>query len=149
MTRALEPLRRPRPFDAERDQSLRDPDAMPWSSTRFVLRRLAREDVAARRRANYLSLLDALADRVPAPFRSPSPGASPFLLPIETNEKAAVVDRLRRFGVDALDVWSVPHRSLPEGGFADARARRARTVGLPVHQELRPRDLERIAAAVG
>jgi dTDP-4-amino-4,6-dideoxygalactose transaminase len=34
---------------------------------------------------------------------------------------------------------------MPQGRFAEAERRRARTLGLPVHQHLRPGDLRRIA----
>lgn len=113
----------------------------------YLLDRLAEESVAARRRRNYQVLLDALGDRVARGFRSVPAGASPFLLPVETSDKAGLIERLDRLGIEAWDVWSVPHSSLPRAEFPDAEARRSRTVGLPVHQELRPRDLERIAEA--
>ncbi|MGI8596960.1 MAG: DegT/DnrJ/EryC1/StrS family aminotransferase [Thermoleophilaceae bacterium] len=146
--RMLEPRRQRRPYDAEGDCDLGDPEAMPWSTTRFLLDRLGEESVAARRRRNYRVLLEALGDRVASGFRSVPAGASPFLLPVETDDKHALIERLDRLGIEAWDVWSTPHSSLPRGEFPDAEARRARTVGLPVHQELRLRDLERIAAAV-
>src|SRR5207247_7784900 len=50
--------------------------------------------------------------------------------------------------VGALDFWSVPHPSLPHSEFPAAVDLRRRVVGLPVHQELRRKDVERIAQAV-
>ncbi len=47
-----------------------------------------------------------------------------------------------------MDLWSTPHPLLPEGEYPSAGRRRAGTIGLPVHQELRPHDLERIIGVV-
>ena len=52
-----------------------------------------------------------------------------------------------RNGIDALDFWSIPHSSLPSG-FPRAAELRRSIVGLPVHQELRRSDLERIVRTV-
>jgi CelD/BcsL family acetyltransferase involved in cellulose biosynthesis len=145
-----EPLRRTPPaYSAERDVALGDPDKAPWPSVHFLAGRLADAGVAARRRANYAALLDALADRVPAPFDAVPDGASPFVFPLVTDRKTETIDRLTRRGLRALDFWSAPHPSLDSEAFPNAAARRASIVGLPVHQELRPRDLDDVAAAVG
>ena len=140
--------RRERPYDPRSDFALADPAAAPARSSVRLVRRLAAEEAAAARRAAYATLLDALAAHVPAPFEELPPGASPFVFPVETDRKAAVLSALGQRRVRALDLWSVPHPSLPADRFPTAASRRARTVGLPVHQELRPADVERIAAAV-
>jgi CelD/BcsL family acetyltransferase involved in cellulose biosynthesis/dTDP-4-amino-4,6-dideoxygalactose transaminase len=134
-------------YDPTEDFALGDPNAPASTATRFLLPRLAYEAAAARRRANHALLLEALGDRVPEPFGRISVGASPFAFPLETSDKHALLERLRERGIDALDLWSAPHPSLPVDEFPAVRERRASTVCLPVHQELRPDDLERIAAA--
>jgi dTDP-4-amino-4,6-dideoxygalactose transaminase len=121
---------------------------MPWSTTLFLLRRLVDVTVARRRRDNYQALLDSLGDLVASPFGQVPAGASPFLFPVNTNDKATTLDHLRVQRVEALDVWSAGHPTLPSEGYPDAEARRARTVGLPVHQELTRRDIDQIATAV-
>lgn len=130
------------------DFGLRGRGDMPWSTTRFLLRRLSDGTVARRRRANYRALLDTLGDLVASPFERVPAGASPFLFPVETYYKATALERLRAQRVEALDVWSAGHPTMPSDGYPDAEARRARTVGLPVHQELMPRDIDQIATAV-
>jgi CelD/BcsL family acetyltransferase involved in cellulose biosynthesis len=75
-------------------------------------------------------------------------GASPFAFPIETDDKPELLDRLQRHGIRALDFWAIPHRSLPSTGFPESARLRQRIVGLPVHQELRASDLERIVEVV-
>ena len=56
--------------------------------------------------------------------------------------------RLEDAGIRAFDFSSVGHPALPHARFVGADRRRARTIGLPVHQELRPRDIEWIAKVV-
>jgi dTDP-4-amino-4,6-dideoxygalactose transaminase/CelD/BcsL family acetyltransferase involved in cellulose biosynthesis len=122
-------------------------DAAPAASpTSFLLPRLG-ADAARRRRAHYRLLLDELATHVPTPFDRLAPGASPFAFPVVSEHKSELIERLARAGVQALDVWCVAHPALPAERFPGAAARRATTVGLPVHQELRAADIDRIARA--
>jgi dTDP-4-amino-4,6-dideoxygalactose transaminase len=74
-------------------------------------------------------------------------GASPFAFPLETERKAELVTELFDQGIAAADWWSIPHPSLPAERYPRASALRERVVGLPVHQELTRRDVERVAAA--
>ena len=141
------PFRRPRPYSPARDFELRDPHVGPWRHTPFLLRRLADPSAAARRRANYRVLLGHLRAGVPAPFGAVPAGASPFVFPIVVRDPQAAAERLNAAGVGHLHLWSTPHPSLPAGDFPAAAARRRATLGLPVHQELRPRDLADIARA--
>jgi CelD/BcsL family acetyltransferase involved in cellulose biosynthesis len=145
---AYEALRPRRAYDPEQDFALGEPAGVRSRSTAVLLPRLADSGVAAARRARYAFLLEQLGERVPAPFERIRGGASPFAFPVETDDKPRLLERLARHGVDALDFWSQPHGSLPAGAFPAAATRRARTLALPVHQELRPSDLERIVAAV-
>ncbi len=133
------------PYRPDDDFALGDPQA-PAAASQFLIRRLP-TDAAAARRAHYRALLAGLSDSVSPPFAEVPDGASPFAFPLTTDNKGELLDRLRRAGVHALDFWSVPHPSLPAGRFPGAAARRASTVALPVHQELRTSDVERIAAA--
>lgn len=124
-----------------------DPGAPPSRSSLRLLARMYRPDVAERRRANYAVLLDALGDRVPRPFDRIDPESCPFALPLACADKPAALAHMARYGVRALNLWSIPHRTLPGTGFPVAGRWRASVVGLPVHQGLRPRDLAVIAAA--
>jgi dTDP-4-amino-4,6-dideoxygalactose transaminase len=145
---ASAPLRRPKVYDPARDFELRDPHSAPWSHTPFVLRRISDPAAAGRRRENYAALLAGLGDLVAQPFASLPAGASPFVFPIASERKPRLLAGLREQGIGGLDLWAVPHPSLPVDRFPGAAARRARLVGLPVHQELRPVDIERMVAAV-
>ena len=112
-----------------------------------VARRLAGGDPMARRRANYRRLLAELAGQVPAPFDRLPEGAAPFVFPVDTDDPDALLRRLRRHGVGALDFRAGLAAGQPAGRFPGAGRLAARTVGLPVHQDHRPGDLARIAAA--
>jgi CelD/BcsL family acetyltransferase involved in cellulose biosynthesis len=136
------------PYVAERDFALGDPGQPPSAATLALLPRIADPGAAARRRANARFLVQALGDRVAKPFDRLPDGAAPFVLPVRTTEKEALLDRLARHGVSALDFWSAAHPSLPSERFTELAARRATTVGLPVHQELVVGDLERMLPAV-
>jgi CelD/BcsL family acetyltransferase involved in cellulose biosynthesis len=71
----------------------------------------------------------------------------PFAFPLAGANDKPLLDELGRRGVDARRFWSTPHPLLPAERFPAAARRRATAVALPVHQELRPEDLERIAGA--
>lgn len=113
-------------------------------ATTVLLPRLRYARIRERRRANYARLLEALGEHAPAPFDRLPDGATPWLFPVEAPGKAGMLALLAGQGILAFDFWSVPHREL---GGEHARALRGRrsTVGLPVHQELRESDLDRIA----
>jgi dTDP-4-amino-4,6-dideoxygalactose transaminase/CelD/BcsL family acetyltransferase involved in cellulose biosynthesis len=132
-------------YRSEQDFAVGEP-AGPSAASRFLLRRLAL-DVAPRRRAHYRLLLDELGDLVPSPFGALPEGASPFAFPVAVDDKRGLIERLAQSGVEGVDFWSVAHRALPAAEFPGAAGRRAGTVLLPVHQELRPPDVERIARA--
>lgn len=135
-------------YDPGRDFALGDPATRPCSTTLYLLPRIAEARAAARRRRNYRMLLDRLADFVVPAFARLPAGASPFLFPIESGRKQEMLAALDRKGIKALDFWSVPHPSLVAPRTQPVPGLRQSVVGLPVHQELRPGDLERIANAV-
>jgi dTDP-4-amino-4,6-dideoxygalactose transaminase len=137
--------RRPVSYEAAQDFALGDAGRGPLALTVRLLPKLAGGDPAAARRANYARLLAALREHVPAPFDDLPAGASPFCFPVATEHKVEVLTRLGREGISAIDFWSVPHPSLPVERFPAAARRRSRTVGLPVHQALRAKDVSRIA----
>jgi CelD/BcsL family acetyltransferase involved in cellulose biosynthesis len=134
-------------FDPAAEMALGEPGTPPCRATTHLLPRVCGERAAERRRANYAVLLDELRWQVPAPFDRLPAGAVPLGLPIRCEDKRAQVRRLADRSIDAVDFWSVAHPLLPSDGFAETARRRASTVLLPVHQELRPADLERVADA--
>jgi dTDP-4-amino-4,6-dideoxygalactose transaminase len=137
----------PAPYVAEEDFAL-GKLAPPNALGLKLLRRLTRQDAAAARRIAYRRLLSELRNLVPPPFAECPNGASPFVFPVEVDDKEALLATLAARRISALDLWSVPHPALDVERFPAAARRRERTVGLPVHQELRASDLDRVAAAL-
>jgi dTDP-4-amino-4,6-dideoxygalactose transaminase len=146
LSRLAQRLYRRRSYSADRDFALGDPASAPSIVTLLALPRLAHAEAAARRRRNYEALLGALGDHVPRAFRRLPSGASPFVFPIVSTDKTALLEHLRARGIRALDLWSTPHPALPAADYPVAGTLRTTVVGLPVHQELRDEDLTRIAA---
>ncbi|MEA2183210.1 MAG: perosamine synthetase [Solirubrobacteraceae bacterium] len=119
----------------------------PAPATLRLLSRVADVHAAARRRAHYSLLLEQLGDHVAAPFHRLPEQAAPFGFPVIDREDR-LRDRLRSRGIEAVRPWRDLHPDLGGDRFADAADRRRHTLLLPVHQELRCEDVERIAAAV-
>ena len=146
MARVVERMERDVDYRPEDDFAL-GAVSSPASSTRLLIPRLGAE-AAARRRAHYRLLLEELRRDVPPPFDRLPGGASPFVFPIRTERKRELIDRLVGQGIRPLDLWSAAHPALPADRFPAAQSRRATTVGLPVHQELRAADVERVAGVI-
>ncbi len=135
-----------RAYDARADMALGDV-SLPPSAGMFLLRRLLRPDPAALRRAHYATLAEGLMERAAPGFQRISEGASPFGFPLRVPDKARTLAALARRGVRGIDFWTAPHPLLDVRRYPGAAARRAETVLLPVHQELSPAEVERIAQA--
>ena len=104
------------------------PSAAARSGLARVIPRACDPEVGAIRRAHHAVLAEALGDLVAPPFAQAPAGASPFAFPLRS-DGTALAARLERA------------RIRPER-FTES------TLLLPVHQELRSTDLERIIAAV-
>lgn len=125
---------------------LGDPAQPPSPVVEFLLRRVADPAVGARRRANFQALLDGLANHVHPAFAELPEGASPFVFPVQTESKQEVLAKLSDRGIQALDLWPTPHPSLPVERFPSSASLRSEIVGLPVHQDLGPRDIDRLVS---
>jgi dTDP-4-amino-4,6-dideoxygalactose transaminase len=136
------------PFDPEREYAIDDPNLGMSKLSLDLLRRLYRPDLPAIRRRNYEWLRERVGERVPVPFDRELREDCPLYLPVTSADKAGLRAHLLERGIRSVDFWSVPHPVAPAGAFPAIDRRREITVLLPIHQELRPADLERIAAAV-
>lgn len=141
-------LKRARVYDPERDFALGDPKSAPYLATTRLLTRITDPGAQEIRAANYAFLLERLEHLVPKPFASPLEGTSPFAFPIQSDRIDELLPRLGGHGIAALDFWRVPHPCLPVADFPEAASLRKTIIGLPVHQELGVRELERIVDAV-
>jgi dTDP-4-amino-4,6-dideoxygalactose transaminase len=123
-------------------------DIPPARTTRFLLPRLVDATIAERRRSNYERLLVELGDVVATPFARLPVGACPWAFMVDAEDKRSVMNGLLAHRIRPIDFWWKPHFSLPAHRFPQASALRARLVGIPVHHELRARDLARLGPAV-
>jgi dTDP-4-amino-4,6-dideoxygalactose transaminase len=132
------------------DFDLGDPDTPASRLTNALIPRLVDPAAAARRRSHYRILLEELGGRLRPLLPTMPEGASPiaFLFRMGLDEQRRLRRGLVARGVRPANFWLAPHPSVPENGFDGARSLRSSIVGLPVHQELRDVDLERIVASV-
>jgi dTDP-4-amino-4,6-dideoxygalactose transaminase len=133
---------------AARSISLGKVHAAPSGIVPYLLPRLVEPDPAERRRGNYRVLLAELSSHVPPALSVLPDGASPYFFPVQTTDKGGLIALLEEHEIDAVDFWGVAHPSLAATTAPMAAQLRASIVGVPVHQELRQRDLERIIGAV-
>ena len=117
-------------------------------ATGFLLPRTAGREVIEARRRNYLALLAAFHEHVPVPFRALPDGAVPLVFPLESAQGAVLAGHLQADGVEARTYWERPHPLLDTPRFGGAARWRQRLVAVPVHQELKPGDVQRLANAV-
>ncbi len=122
--------------------------AAPSAAIPYLLPRLLDPDPAAQRRRNYRILLADLASHVPPALATLPDGASPYFFPIQTTDKPGLLELLDDQRIDAVDFWTLAHPSLPAGPFPVTARLRGSIVGIPVHQALRPQDLERMVAVL-
>ena len=136
-------------FERPRSESfeLGDPERPASRATAYLLARVDGVGVAENRRASYRRLLEEFAAYVPAPFDDLPAGACPLFFPVSMTE-GLDLHRVRGAGVAAEPFWPKLHPLLPKREFPRAVAWHGRFVALPVHQGLRPADVERIASAL-
>jgi dTDP-4-amino-4,6-dideoxygalactose transaminase len=122
---------------------------MSWPS-RFLLRHADLDRVVARRKANYRDLAKRLAGVPGVRLLTPPPGADvcPYVLPLVFERVAGPHLGLRQRGIPATTWAGVRPSEVRSGDFPIADDLYERLVHLPVHQSLRPADLDAIAAAV-
>jgi dTDP-4-amino-4,6-dideoxygalactose transaminase len=135
-------------FDPSRGFALGEVGTPPSRATSYLLPRLCEPGIRTVRQRNYRYLLGALETRVRPPFNALPDGASPWIFPIEASDKEGLLRHLADRGIVGMDLWSVPHPSLPVRDFPATAERRARTLALPVHQALTERDLRRMVDVV-
>ena len=104
--------------------------------------------IVARRRRNYRLLRAALADLAPPPPGDLPPGVCPLFYPLPVPAKEAVQDRLEREGVETINFWSTFHPACDPDAFPDVAWLRRTVLEVPCHQDLTPRHIAFLAAAV-
>jgi perosamine synthetase len=116
----------------------------------WIWRQIDLEAVTERRQENYRWLKAALRSVKGARpvFGDLEPIGAPLGFPIMVGQRDAIRLKLIAAGVDPRPIWSGLPSQVPIAGFADARYVAAHNIVLPVHQDLRPKALAQIVAAL-
>lgn len=128
------------------DQRLLGYRASAW--TIWLMQFMDREEVVARRRANFQHLAARLRGRVSLPFPELTDGACPLFFPVLVPDKVRFQQDLEALEVQSVNLWDAPHPSCPPELAAEVSDWRRRCLELPIHQELSTADVDRVADAV-
>ena len=118
------------------------------SLSRWLMRLLDPEEVVARRRRNFAQLAALLRGHLSVPFRELPLGTCPLFLPVMVPNKPRFQQELERLGVQSVNLWDASHPGCPPELAAEVADWRRHCLELPVHQELRSEDIDRVATAV-
>jgi len=118
----------------------------------WITKRLVRTqnvlEIAAKRRRNYLFLLDRLRD-VSAPlFKSLPEGNVPLFYPLLVDNNRATMERLVARGIEAVDFWRDFHPACNASEFPEVAKLRTSIVEIPCHQELTLETMTKTAHVV-
>lgn len=128
------------------DQRLLPHKASTW--TIWLMQFMDREEVVARRRANFQRLAARLSGRVPFLFSQLTDGACPLFFPILVPDKVRFQQDLAALDVQSVNLWDAPHPSCPPELAAEVSHWRRHCLELPIHQELSSADIDRVADTV-
>lgn len=120
--------------------------ASAWSV--WLMRLMDPADVVVRRRRNFVHLASQLRGHLGMPFPDLPPGVCPLFLPVMVPDKPRFQEELLRLGVQSVNLWDASHPSCPPDLAQEVSGWRRHCLELPIHQELRPEDIDRVAAAV-
>lgn len=114
---------------------------------RHLVRRFDYAGIRERRRRNFLLLRERLEGRVASLRDDLAEGVCPLFYPILVRDRRSVARALRGLGIGVLEWWSHP---TPVDAPASARSRflRDHLLGLPIHQDVTPAQVEYMADQV-
>ena len=115
---------------------------------RWILAAQHFDEIVARRRSNYLYLLERLREFSPPVFEELPPGVCPLFYPLRHRNKLALMERLRQNEIETVNFWSEIPPSTPQGTYPDVDELRRTIIELPCHQNLTPDEMKRIADTV-
>jgi dTDP-4-amino-4,6-dideoxygalactose transaminase len=120
-------------------------DVAPSGLCRRLIARLDDERIREIRRANYLHLARRLAGSITPLVDRLDDGVCPLFFPLLVDDKHAVATALWRRGIQAVEFWNGGDPEASGRGFEDARFLRAHVLELPIHQDVRPAQLDYMA----
>ena len=129
-----------------------DRSTADWSmspASRRIARRSPHVEIAGRRRRNYAFLAEQLVGLSGArPLRPTLPnGTCPLAFPLVVDEPSSLLRHLASNGIGAELFWSDFHPAFPAQEFPESTYLKTHVVTLPIHQDLDPSLLARVADA--
>jgi dTDP-4-amino-4,6-dideoxygalactose transaminase len=118
--------------------------ALSWR----ILRRLDYAEVRRRRRANFVLLRDRLEGHATLWAREVEDGMCPYVFPLLVRDKPGAVRALRARGIEAEEFWNYGVPDARGRGFEDSDFLHEHVMELPIHHDVTPEQIERIAAEV-
>ena len=112
--------------------------------TRLMLRRQDAAGIVERRRRNFRDLHIQLGSHGQRHVAL-SDGVCPLFYPLPVEQKALVRRRLSEAGIETIDFWRHGSCLLPAGRFPLVDRLRREILEIPIHQDLEPGDITRIA----
>ncbi len=113
-----------------------------------IAQRQEADRIVATRRRNYLLLNDRLKSVARPLFDRLSPGTCPLFYPLWVDDKPALIERLGKHGIRAVDFWGEHHPACNPAEFPEAMRARQHIVEIPCHQDLSLATMEWIADQV-
>jgi dTDP-4-amino-4,6-dideoxygalactose transaminase len=131
---------------AQWDPRLLEYGASSWST--WLMRLMDPAEVVARRRRNFGQMAWRLMGRLPTPFTELEPGVCPLFFPVMVPDKPRFQRQLEDLGVQTVNLWDASHPTCPPDLAEEVSGWRRQCLELPIHQELSPGDVDRVADAV-
>lgn len=131
--------------------ALWDPRLLAYGASAWatgLMRFIDPAEIVVRRRRNFMRLVAHLQGHLPLPWTELPSGVCPLFLPVMVPDKPRFQRDLERRGVQSVNLWDVAHPSCPADLAAEVAGWRRHCLELPIHQELSPEDIDRIADAV-
>jgi hypothetical protein len=128
-----------------------DPGDVDLAISALSTRLLQRFDYASirdRRARNFRAIAAAIGDSAPLLYRDLPEGACPLFVPMLVDDKPAAAAALRDRGIQALEFWNTGASAAAQDEGDGARFLRRHVLGLPVHQDLSPRQTSYVAETV-
>ena len=104
--------------------------------------------IVEKRRRNYFYLLGALEGVCAPLFSQLPPGVCPLFYPLMVEQKAELMERLLRRGIETVDFWRDFHPACEATEFPEVAKLRRTVLEIPCHQDLTPEMMVRLAAEV-
>jgi perosamine synthetase len=115
---------------------------------RRVIQHQDYSSIIARRRHNYLRLVERLGSVLPPIFTDLPAGLCPLFYPFQTGHREQLLQAVRARGAEIGEFWPEQHPMIPPGAFPEVDQIRKTALWLPCHQDLNDESIDALAAVV-